>query len=227
MATGKNITPAAIDRGLHIYMGGVGLQQIFILIFLYLTYRFQKEMQRDLPKIEQPRVLHLLYAVYAALTLITIRIIFRLAEYSQGYLSGPSLHEAYQYVFDSTMMLFALVVFNIVHPGRIMPGKESNFPSRKERKIIGKRNVRGRAEAGKSMPLYDTSRAESLQKQSSNLNHLRIDASTVNNGYVTESDTDARYNSERRPHSEGRYASLQQGFSMGKRHEPTRAYEMI
>lgn len=31
-------------------------------------------------------------------------------------------------------MLLALVVFNVVHPGRIMPGKESDFPSRKERK---------------------------------------------------------------------------------------------
>ncbi len=49
MASGNNITREAIERGLHIYMGGVGLQQSFILIFLYLTYRFQKEMQRDLP----------------------------------------------------------------------------------------------------------------------------------------------------------------------------------
>lgn len=31
-------------------------------------------------------------------------------------------------------MFLALVVFNIVHPGRIMPGKKSDFPSRKERK---------------------------------------------------------------------------------------------
>lgn len=31
-------------------------------------------------------------------------------------------------------MLIALVVFNVVHPGRIMPGKESDFPKRKERK---------------------------------------------------------------------------------------------
>ena len=161
LASGSNITPAAIERGLHIYMGGVGLQQFFILIFLYLTYRFQKEMQHDLPKMEQPHVLHLLYAVYAALALISIRIIFRLAEYSQGYTSGPSWHEAYQYVFDSTMMLFALVIFNIVHPGRVMPGKESDFPSRKEREAVGKKNIRGRAEAGRSLPLYETARAES------------------------------------------------------------------
>lgn len=31
-------------------------------------------------------------------------------------------------------MFIALVLFNLVHPGKVMPGKESDFPSRKERK---------------------------------------------------------------------------------------------
>ena len=34
-----------------------------------------------------------------------------------------------------------------------MPGKDSDLPSRKERKIVGKKNVRGRM-AGE-LPLYD------------------------------------------------------------------------
>jgi hypothetical protein len=34
-------------------------------------------------------------------------------------------------------MLIALVLFNIVHPGRIMSGKESDIPGRKERKLAG------------------------------------------------------------------------------------------
>lgn len=31
-------------------------------------------------------------------------------------------------------MLIALVLFNVVHPGKIMAGVESDFPTRKERK---------------------------------------------------------------------------------------------
>jgi hypothetical protein len=31
-------------------------------------------------------------------------------------------------------MLLALALLNIIHPGRVMAGKESNIPSRKERK---------------------------------------------------------------------------------------------
>jgi len=140
-------------------------------------------------------VLPLLYAIYAVSTLISIRIIFRLAEYSQSYTSGPSRQEVYQYVFDFTMMLFALVVFNVVHPGRVMPGKESDFPSRKERKAIGKKNVRGRAEAGRTLPLYETARAEGSQgdrEQSRNPTYPKIDASTVDYGCVTDFEASAR-----------------------------------
>lgn len=63
-----------------------------------------------------------------------MRIIFRLVEYSHGFKSDIPNHEAYQYALDSVPMLFALVVYNFFHPGRIMAGKESDFPSRKERK---------------------------------------------------------------------------------------------
>jgi heme/copper-type cytochrome/quinol oxidase subunit 2 len=59
-------------RGLHIYMGGVGLQQIFVFCFFYLAIRFQKEMLRDMPKAEHRRVLSLLYVIYAVLILITV-----------------------------------------------------------------------------------------------------------------------------------------------------------
>ena len=68
-----------------------------------------------------------------------MRIIFRLVEYAQGLTSSIPNHEAYQYCLDSLPMLAALVMFNIVHPGRIMSGKESDIPSRKQRKQAGRR----------------------------------------------------------------------------------------
>ena len=42
------------------------------------------------------------------------------------------------YVFDSTPMWIALVLYVVFHPGRLMPGKESDFPSRAERKELGR-----------------------------------------------------------------------------------------
>jgi hypothetical protein len=80
------------------------------------------------------RALRLLYVLYGVLFFITVRIIFRLIEYSHGINSSIPNHEVFMYVFDSTPMLFATLLFNIVHPGKYMPGKESDLPSRKEYK---------------------------------------------------------------------------------------------
>ena len=63
-----------------------------------------------------------------------MRIVFRICEYSQGFKSTIPNHEAYQYCLDSLPMLLALVALNIMHPGRIMPGKKSDMPSHKARK---------------------------------------------------------------------------------------------
>ena len=72
MATGNDLTESQILRALHIYMGGVGLQQIFVFCFFFLAIRFQKEMIRDMPKAEHRPVLNLLYVIYAVLILITV-----------------------------------------------------------------------------------------------------------------------------------------------------------
>ena len=65
--------------GLHIYMGGVGLQQFFICCFVGLAIRFQRQMKRDTPVTDQRRALSMLYILYAVLTLITVSVIHPIA----------------------------------------------------------------------------------------------------------------------------------------------------
>ncbi|KAK5164516.1 uncharacterized protein LTR77_009722 [Saxophila tyrrhenica] len=151
MASGEKKSTDTIMAGLHIYMGGVGFQQLCIFFFLALAVRFHRRLQREPPSANRSRGLLLLYVEYAVVGLITVRIIvsylkifcvinadrtqqFRLIEYSNGLESTIPRKEAYQYVFDSTVMLIALVLYNVWHPGRLMPGQESNLPSRKVRK---------------------------------------------------------------------------------------------
>ena len=119
-------------------MGGIGFQQLCIFAFLALAIRFHGKLRVQDHSYERSRGLLLLYVEYAVVGLITVRIIFRLIEYSGGLDSSISKHEAYAYVFDSTLMLIALVLFNVLHPGRLMPGKESNLPGRKVRKAMKK-----------------------------------------------------------------------------------------
>ena len=63
-----------LSSGLHIYMGGVGLQEVFIICFIGLAVRFQRQMRTETPMQDKPRALRLLYVVYAVLVLITVRL---------------------------------------------------------------------------------------------------------------------------------------------------------
>ena len=131
------------------------MQQFFILVFLVYSIGFHRKLVQEdaVDGITKRQATTLLYTIYLCLCLITVsryggrgymssadfymyqmRIIFRITEYSSGLHSTIPNHEAYQYCLDSLPMLLALVALNIVHPGRIMPSKESDMPSRKERK---------------------------------------------------------------------------------------------
>ncbi|KAF5878265.1 putative rta1 domain-containing protein [Botrytis fragariae] len=137
-ASGDNATSSQILDGLHVYMGGVGIQQFFIFVFLFFAFKFHQTLRdQSRRSCHTPRqAWSLLYALYAVILLITIRIIFRLVEYSQGLKSSIPNHEAFQYSLDSVPMLFALVILNIFHPGRIMADQDSSIPGRKERKGV-------------------------------------------------------------------------------------------
>jgi len=61
-------------QGVHIYMGGIGLQQCFICIFVGLAIRFQREMM-EIERLGMPSRGNwrpLLYALYTTLGLITV-----------------------------------------------------------------------------------------------------------------------------------------------------------
>lgn len=54
-----------------IYMGGVGFQEFFVLVFCYIAFRFSQQIKRENPtRLSQAQLL--LYAQYAVLVLITV-----------------------------------------------------------------------------------------------------------------------------------------------------------
>ncbi|KPI38704.1 Protoporphyrin uptake protein 1 [Cyphellophora attinorum] len=73
------------------------------------------------------RVENLLYALYSVLLLIIFRNLYRLIEFSSGAESSITKREYYTFVFDSTPMLLALLVFNAFHPGRFLRGPRADF----------------------------------------------------------------------------------------------------
>lgn len=47
------------------------------------------------------------------------------------------------FILESLPMFIAIALFNIVHPGAVMPGKENNIPGRKERKNLKAQAAKG------------------------------------------------------------------------------------
>ncbi|KAL2879730.1 hypothetical protein SGCOL_004772 [Colletotrichum sp. CLE4] len=129
---GPTAPPAEQMKAIHIYMGGIGLQEFFILIFVALALKSQVELKRmdKLSGQESRSLKPLLWALYFSLGMISVRIVYRLIEFSSGHGIDNVLitHEAYFYVLEALPMLLAIAVFNVVHPSMVMNGPGSDMP---------------------------------------------------------------------------------------------------
>ncbi|KAF1979443.1 hypothetical protein BU23DRAFT_586133 [Bimuria novae-zelandiae CBS 107.79] len=122
-------------KGLDIYMGGIGMQEGFIILFLGLVIKFHRDqLQAERAGRLTPDKIAswkwLIWALYVCLLAITIRIIYRLAEFSAGLSASNPLpsNEPVLYVLESTPMWLAILVWNIVHPGRFIHGEGAKMP---------------------------------------------------------------------------------------------------
>lgn len=131
---GPGATPEAAKKGVHIYMGGIGMQEFFIAIFVGLAIKVHLDMlaaeRKGLLAVEKTKWRRLLYALYISLLAITVRIIYRLIEYSRGFGKDNPIpyHEAYFYVLECVPMLIAIGTWNVAHPGSLLQGPDSELP---------------------------------------------------------------------------------------------------
>ena len=166
--TTPSSSPSTQQLGLHIYMGGVGINLFFNCFFIALCIRTHLKLAREqqnggisMEAANSPmHAKHLLYLLYVVLTLIVYRNIYRLIEFSAGVDSTITLHEWYTYVFDSTPMLLALIVVNTYHPGRILRGPKSDFSDLKAEKKAKKATKKAEKAAKK-----EEKRELKMQKQ--------------------------------------------------------------
>lgn len=85
----------------------------FIVIACMFHYRFASSKEASATCAPWKR--HM-YALYAGSALIMVRSIFRVIEYLMGNNGYLLRHEYFLYIFDATLMLIVMVLFNIVHP---------------------------------------------------------------------------------------------------------------
>lgn len=150
--TNQQDMPALKEKGLKIYMGVLGLQELIVVVFTAMGFAFQRKlMQQEQRHLEAGQGVSMagvraphnarrpLTAVYVVLGLITLRIIFRLVEFSQWYESYISTHEWFPYLFDAVTILMAMIFFSTVHPGTILRGPRSDFSEERRAKKEEKR----------------------------------------------------------------------------------------
>lgn len=144
-----NNSPTTAELGLHIYMGGIGFQEFFVLVFIALAINAYRDLNRlgDTGRPTNWRTL--LRVLLVSLTLITIRVIYRLIEFSQGITSTLTTHETPFYCLEALPMAIALFLFNFWHPGAFLIGPESEFPKKpKKEKKSKKEKKQKRDEIG-------------------------------------------------------------------------------
>ncbi|KAJ5466156.1 hypothetical protein N7530_009943 [Penicillium desertorum] len=111
-----------MKTGERIIIAGLFVQIIFFGFFIVVAILFDLKLRKyRIPRCfsgEVPWRKHL-NVLYATSLLILIRSVFRLVEYIQGHQGYLLHHEVYLYVFDSLLILIAMIVFNVAHPSEI------------------------------------------------------------------------------------------------------------
>jgi hypothetical protein len=120
-------TPAEVDRGKGIIVGGLFLQIIFFSLFISVTAVFHRRILSRPTRRSQYLAVpwrRYLLVLYAVSTLIMVRSVFRVVEFIQGPTGTLMTNEVYLYVFDTVLMCIVSVIFNVFNPRTVIITKE-------------------------------------------------------------------------------------------------------
>ncbi|KAK4863036.1 hypothetical protein LT330_010618 [Penicillium expansum] len=134
MASG---TISAMKTGENITIGGLCVQLVFFSFFVLTSLLFHIRIRsKPTQQAIQAREGHnrliswswesVLWGLYITSFLILVRSVFRLIEYTQGNDGYLISHEVFMYCFDSTLMFFAMVAMNVLHPSVILSSTQMN-----------------------------------------------------------------------------------------------------
>ncbi|KAJ5960428.1 uncharacterized protein N7479_007578 [Penicillium vulpinum] len=115
------------DPGTHIMVAGIVFQLASITIFVFCAVDFiRRTMRNHLLQSVNGSVIPLFAAMILSIICIYIRSIYRTIELSQGWDGYLISHESYFIALDGAMMVVSVVVFNVLHPGWMLPNEKSD-----------------------------------------------------------------------------------------------------
>lgn len=129
--------------GTHIMVAGIVFQLFSITIFVFCAADFMRRtLRRRLLQSMTGTIVPLLVAMIFSVLCIYARSIYRTIELSQGWSGYLITHERYFIALDGSMMVAAVVVFNVIHPGWFLPND-----SVKNQRFSDEVEMNGRPEA--------------------------------------------------------------------------------
>ena len=112
--------------GTDVMVAGIIFQLVSITVFVLCAVDFlRRVLKQRLLKNVQGNILPLMLAMCFSIVLIYIRSIYRVIELVQGWTGYLITHEAYFIALDGSMMVPAVGIFNIIHPGWFMPQRKT------------------------------------------------------------------------------------------------------
>ncbi|KAH8685059.1 RTA1 like protein-domain-containing protein [Ilyonectria robusta] len=139
-------TIKVVNRGQDIILIGLGIQILFFGGFIGVISVFHHRILHN-PTVKSLNTTlpwkQYIIVLYIASLLIMVRSIFRVAEFAAGQTSVLQTAEGYLYGLDAVLMFICAVLFNILHPSRVVQ-TDSHKPLTDME--MGDRSVTGLAE---------------------------------------------------------------------------------
>ncbi|KAJ5132490.1 hypothetical protein N7448_006648 [Penicillium atrosanguineum] len=119
--------------GTNIMVAGIVFQLFSVTIFVLCAADFiRRSLRHNLLQQLTGSIIPLLGAMILSVVCIYIRSIYRTIELSQGWTGYLITHESYFIGLDGAMMIIAVAVFNIIHPGWLLPNHEKSNAWKRE-----------------------------------------------------------------------------------------------
>jgi hypothetical protein len=124
----SSLTDAQREVGSNMVMASLCLQAALFGTFGLMSALFHRRASKAGVLKQDLKVV--LYVMYVSATIVTIRCIYRLVEYIEGWESSIYQNEVYFWIFEATIMFVNTALLNLFHPGKCLPQSNSVFLAR-------------------------------------------------------------------------------------------------
>jgi len=113
------------EVGANLVKSALIIQAVMFLLFIWLAAHFHRKAAKEgiLPR----NIRTVLIVLYTSSAIVTIRCIYRIVEFFEGWTGTLYTNEPYFWVFDAALMFVNTLILNIWHPGRRLPPSNKTY----------------------------------------------------------------------------------------------------